>query len=577
MGGVLINLVSPTPLLAQSVCQSNSQGNHLDERIVRCGASLDPGSLSSAEKAQDWLALAGLHRLAGDTRRAQQLLEQLGQQHQNSGSTLRYDIAFAQGVTGYFARDFTGSFIAFKQAYGLAQASDSPAKLASVYNGLANLSQVRSDYDSMVRLLEMASELYRQLGDRQGLAKVYNNLGNAYRFTHRHNLALSTYRRALYLHNELGLPLKAAHTQVNMARSLIQLDQLEKGAQLLELSLAYFTSAGALQRQMEIQGLLAQIAMEQGKYNQAGKYLANNQNLKVQSDTHVFDPGSEMIQARYYLYLNQNQQAEQLIKQGIQFTQEQGNQYYLKGFVKLLAEFYAGTHEQGLVNQYLKQHSQLLDEELKHQQRNFGQLSDIFYAHAMDEQNLSQPMETAQLVALINTQQTPWSWLILLLGAGGWYWHQRGSDKQTCIGSTKTPVSHVHSEQMNESMSQQAVCLPLASQGTGETPESGRKKLVELMLLAIQLWEQETQTDRLELADRSKIWNVSQDDGRLRVRAMDRYMSMEKLPHQPRWRNVVRTCYFVLNHCPSSSPLQLELSQCLSHFLEWEKQKATSV
>lgn len=76
-----------------------------------------------------------------------------------------------------------------------------------------------------------------------------------------------------------------------------------------------------------------------------------------------------------------------------------------------------------------------------------------------------------------------------------------------------------------------------------------RRTLVELMLATIEHWERSTGTNRIELAERSRIWRIGIDDGRLRARAMERYLTLSQLPRRPRWRDVLRTVYFVLGHC----------------------------
>lgn len=78
-----------------------------------------------------------------------------------------------------------------------------------------------------------------------------------------------------------------------------------------------------------------------------------------------------------------------------------------------------------------------------------------------------------------------------------------------------------------------------------------RKALVDLMLASIEAWESATATNRIELAEKSRIWRVNIDDGRLRARAMERYLSVSKLPRNPRWRDVLRTAYYVLGQCPA--------------------------
>jgi len=75
-----------------------------------------------------------------------------------------------------------------------------------------------------------------------------------------------------------------------------------------------------------------------------------------------------------------------------------------------------------------------------------------------------------------------------------------------------------------------------------------RQQLVTLMRSALLTWEMTTQKSKIELAEESNIWAVSIDDGRLRTRTFDRYLRIEQLPKIPRWREVVRTAYFVLSN-----------------------------
>ena len=60
-------------------------------------------------------------------------------------------------------------------------------------------------------------------------------------------------------------------------------------------------------------------------------------------------------------------------------------------------------------------------------------------------------------------------------------------------------------------------------------------------------WQKVTGQSIIDLAEKSRIWSVSIDNGRLRTRSMNRYLSIDKLPSNPRWRQVARTAYFVLS------------------------------
>lgn len=103
---------------------------------------------------------------------------------------------------------------------------------------------------------------------------------------------------------------------------------------------------------------------------------------------------------------------------------------------------------------------------------------------------------------------------------------------------------------------------------------SFRRALVELMLAVVEAWERSTGQGRLELAEKSRIWRVTVDDGRLRARAMERYLSLAKLPRQPRWRDVLRSGYYVLAECPLEESVRSELQKHVDTVLTYTRRHA---
>lgn len=116
---------------------------------------------------------------------------------------------------------------------------------------------------------------------------------------------------------------------------------------------------------------------------------------------------------------------------------------------------------------------------------------------------------------------------------------------------------------------EQAITAPAASDSQDDLGVDGgpqfwdlpghRHALVQLMLSALAAFERATGKTRIELAEQSKLWRVTVDDGRLRVRAMERYLAVAKLPKQPRWREVMRTAYFVLAHCQLANQIRADM------------------
>lgn len=116
--------------------------------------------------------------------------------------------------------------------------------------------------------------------------------------------------------------------------------------------------------------------------------------------------------------------------------------------------------------------------------------------------------------------------------------------------------------------------IPTQSASSHDLREAFRRALVELMLSALEIWERSSGTGRLELAEKSRIWRVAVDDGRVRARAMERYLGLARLPQNPRWRDVVRTGYFVLEHCTMEPDARAMLQRQIDAVLAYTRRSA---
>ncbi len=123
--------------------------------------------------------------------------------------------------------------------------------------------------------------------------------------------------------------------------------------------------------------------------------------------------------------------------------------------------------------------------------------------------------------------------------------------KQQLVVLNDQPSNDVSLENAEEDISKEDFC----------------KHLVETMTDAVDIWEKHTNTNRVELADLSGIWTISNDDGYLRTRSLDKYLSLDRIPKNPRWRNVVRTCHFVLSDEKISRSARERLEKKLSTIL----------
>ncbi|HHX8509205.1 TPA: response regulator [Vibrio diabolicus] len=81
-----------------------------------------------------------------------------------------------------------------------------------------------------------------------------------------------------------------------------------------------------------------------------------------------------------------------------------------------------------------------------------------------------------------------------------------------------------------------------------------REILVDAMTHALEYWESVTGESKFAFAEQSGLWRVYLDRSTLQTRTLDKYMRIETLPKTPRWRTVLSSIEFILEHCKEQSP-----------------------
>ncbi|MCX2788874.1 response regulator [Vibrio sp. Sgm 5] len=81
-----------------------------------------------------------------------------------------------------------------------------------------------------------------------------------------------------------------------------------------------------------------------------------------------------------------------------------------------------------------------------------------------------------------------------------------------------------------------------------------REVLVDAMTHALEYWESVTGETKFAFAEQSGFWRVYLDRSTLQTRTLDKYMRIETLPKTPRWRTVLNSIEFILEHCKEQSP-----------------------
>lgn len=105
-------------------------------------------------------------------------------------------------------------------------------------------------------------------------------------------------------------------------------------------------------------------------------------------------------------------------------------------------------------------------------------------------------------------------------------------------------ASKIHGAQVQDQLDQQ---LP-----------SWKEQVVMVLNAALYCWTRQVGKSIQDLAFESRLWTATLDGSTYRVRALERYTDLKKLPKRPKLPIVIETARFVLERCPRT-PEALDL------------------
>ncbi|MFV0449444.1 MAG: hypothetical protein ACK5MF_13465, partial [Vibrio sp.] len=84
--------------------------------------------------------------------------------------------------------------------------------------------------------------------------------------------------------------------------------------------------------------------------------------------------------------------------------------------------------------------------------------------------------------------------------------------------------------------------------------------LVDAMTCALNYWDKAPGQSKFTFAEQSGLWRVYLDRSTLQTRTLDKYLRVETLPKTPRWRTVLNSLDYILEHHhePGAERMHLE-------------------
>lgn len=569
---------------ALKTCTSSIKSEQISIAVTVCKEQLKTSYTQddNEQSVRIMLQLASLYSQLGQKNERENLLGQIRnsrpfEQH----SDIQYDWYRAMGADFLHKEEYQKAEDYFRTAYDVAQQLNDINKKSRSANDMGLIHFKQKDYKTALLLYKESLELKETIGNKYHIGTTLNNLGLLNQHRNDYPQAIHYYEQALesfleyseqeqfdrrvfnniyHLYEDLAVTYSLAgksdqgdpYTQKVINTITKKLSDNEKVRALKNLAIIHI-------EQKDAEG--AEKFIEQAAQHATGnnKYLAEIDYIKasIANLRHNHEQAKVLIQQAIPLAKNNddNLLLEKIFHLRFKIFQAEGN---LPDAIEAQSQSYR-YKELNLKKQY-QSDLQVIQEQIKKEQ---------VERQLVTEKLISQEQKN-QIQSLSNTVLIISLILVIVAFSAAFVIYRKAKEKQRLLESIQS-----HKEKV----------LLLESEHEQETQEEAsneednnldfRQLLVELLIETLALWEKTTQSDRIELAEKSGIWKVSIDDGRLRTRSLDKYIDINKIPKHPRWRNVVKTSHYILAECTLDSDDRSALEQKLDKVMKLVKARST--
>ena len=545
------------------------------EAVVACEAAFAAlDAKAEPDVAEEMLfRLADAHAATGDYATAAATLDRVVALPAIPGRWQRdFKLERRRGILEYRQGRYAAALALFRAARARAAERDDAASLGQSDNDIGNALRRIGSYREALEAYLSSLDAKRRAGDTQ-LGALLTNLGDLHRDLGDIPAARARYEEALADYERAGRKLDHAHTREALGTLMLDAKDLDAAAQHLATARDAFAQLGARSDELRICARLARLALDRGDAAAAGAPIARGMALSAELKLPP-SPDLSLQAARAKQAAGDLRGAETLIAAALgrlaADAPERGP--LLEARAELAA---ASGDAAGAYRTYVEFHAADAARRDAEHDRALDELR-VRFDVAEKERALQRLAGESALNALSLRYRTSQLALVAALAVAGFAVfaavffraRQRARAETAALAAerdgyrraldalgSEEPSGPVEPDTEADAEPENAPATPADEDGTF------RRDLVALMLAAVEAWERSTGTTRIELAEKSRVWRVTIDEGRLRVRAMERYLSLAKLPRQPRWREVLRSAYFVLSECALAADERTDLKR----------------
>lgn len=573
-------LLFSSSLLAQSPCEQAVKQGSYAEALPVCEKALQDEGI---EPIEIWLYLVEIHHKLGQEEQEAFYLAKIKTDPQFI-ENLDYQYKWTRrvGQRYYFLDEFEKADRFLQQGLKMALSEQNQLWQSMSFNDVGLVAYKLNKHLEALSYYQQSLTLKLASGDIYSAAKTLNNIALVQMNLEQYDQAIDYYEQALeqylaYTHEtdfDERVFQHISHIFEDLTKAYAANGNTLKAAEYAQKIIATFKTKESPRSQARALVNIAKSHLSKEQYPLAKRLYDEAKQIHDQQGF-AFNPEFCLDYAVVNFHMGELAQAINWAEEGLALASQQNNARLISQFYALLSEYQKGDNL-ALAYQRLKQYQTSreaflkakYDQDLNNIQHEIEKQN---IQHELINEQLGHAQKAAELQRLTNAVLLAAILLMLLAGLLLLYLIKRKKERQALLQSIK------HHEQQLFLMQSQGLQLndPQTANSV-DLKHEFKVLLVNTMIEALSVWEKATQTNRIELAEQSAVWTVSVDSGTLRTRSLDKYLELEKMPDNPRWRNVAKTCHFILTRDELSGADRQLLEQRLEAIMQMVKQISLS-
>lgn len=580
------------------------------EAVLLCKQLLkdDTNSISLNDRSRIYLELSSLANASGQYMEAESLLDKALEENAflKEDNFYRYNWIRTKGAIQFKQEQFENALPFMQEGLRIAKKLKVEGILGTSANDVASTYMELGRYNKAMQFYEQSLAVFTGLDNQYSMAISLAGIGIAHKDLGDYETAVnflnrSISARTLFLSDNENNSFAIAdlnETKLILAQTHVLLGQYILAGSLLEEARQFYQGKDKKSELAAVYAVMSQIATAKKEHSLALSYVQKANEIEVSNGLHL----SLLVQEQLAVALlsnNKRNAALNIALQGLDNAIEQKHFQTQLFFLKWLGDFYVGNGDfqssQQYFSDYLTIYESFLDTKYDPAVADLKAVIEV----KQQQQDIAKLELESQLSAYRVNQQR---WIIgitltfsmMLAFACIVLFRQKVRQKialEREINMHRNELIRLAEQDQTEAPSEAVIdaeddeeadsddyntSVKLQNAKPDQRLYEFHQQLVELMCLSCEFWEQSTGLNQIELAERSAIWLVVIDEGRLRTRTMDKYLAIQRLPKKPRWRQVVRTCRYVLIECNLSSPQRDVLNAALEKTLATHRMMSTS-